>query len=112
MQVESNRIFLRLDRTLHSMCKQLPPQLHIVKLQVVVRYFFTGTIIVIIYFVYQVSCHEEIEWLPVDDSTHHLPELDELKSWMGMGQKKIDISDEKEFVDPRILDAILSVRLV
>ena len=57
----------------------------------------------------KVSCEEEIDWIPVSEQTYDVPSLEELKSWMKLDKKTLTIENAVEFVEPDILEQVLSV---
>ena len=53
------------------------------------------------------SCKETIEWLP--PVHEHIPDLEELKTWMLIDGKKLTIDSETKFVHPEVLRRVLDV---
>jgi len=70
------------------------------------------TSIRVAFVVFQVTAHETFSWIPVSSDTHTLPAADELRNWMRIGPKKMDISGETEFVSLDTLNSVLSVRVL
>lgn len=57
----------------------------------------------------QIQVEEEVSWLP-----HYRgapPDLDTLMCWCQEGKKKLDISDETRFCDPKILKGVLKAKV-
>lgn len=57
-----------------------------------------------------VEVEEEISWLP--HCTNAPPDYDTLLSWSRDDKKKLDISDETNFCDPKILEGILNAKSI
>lgn len=55
------------------------------------------------------SCVETIDWIENTNTTHSVPSLETLKSWLVVGRKKLTIDDEAEFVYPEYLQSVLNV---
>ncbi|XP_016146452.1 cap-specific mRNA (nucleoside-2'-O-)-methyltransferase 1-like [Sinocyclocheilus grahami] len=56
------------------------------------------------------SALESVTWFP--ESSPEIPDADELKDWMTMGQKKLKIDDETEFCSENLLHLLLRCKTV
>lgn len=60
----------------------------------------------------EATAHETFTWIPTSADTHTMPSLEEMRSWMRIGPKKLDISGETEFVSPETLNGVLECKSV
>ncbi|XP_067301850.1 cap-specific mRNA (nucleoside-2'-O-)-methyltransferase 1 [Pseudorasbora parva] len=56
------------------------------------------------------SAIEEVSWFP--EGSPEIPDADELKDWMAVGQKKLKIDDETEFCSGNLLHLLLRCKSV
>uniref|UniRef100_A0A672ME94 Cap-specific mRNA (nucleoside-2'-O-)-methyltransferase 1 n=1 Tax=Sinocyclocheilus grahami TaxID=75366 RepID=A0A672ME94_SINGR len=56
------------------------------------------------------SAVESVTWFP--ESSPEIPDADELKDWMSVGQKKLKIDDETEFCSENLLHLLLRCKTV
>uniref|UniRef100_A0A9J8DKC0 Cap-specific mRNA (nucleoside-2'-O-)-methyltransferase 1 n=1 Tax=Cyprinus carpio carpio TaxID=630221 RepID=A0A9J8DKC0_CYPCA len=56
------------------------------------------------------SAIESVTWFP--ESSPEIPDADELKDWMAVGQKKLKIDDETEFCSENLLHLLLRCKTV
>jgi hypothetical protein len=57
----------------------------------------------------EVNIDETVEWIP--SLYEEIPDLETLKTWLKVGEKKEIIDDETNFVDPDILKWILNCKV-
>uniref|UniRef100_A0A673M676 Cap-specific mRNA (nucleoside-2'-O-)-methyltransferase 1 n=1 Tax=Sinocyclocheilus rhinocerous TaxID=307959 RepID=A0A673M676_9TELE len=62
------------------------------------------------HFYSQPSALESVTWFP--ESSPEIPDADELKDWMTVGQKKLKIDDETEFCSENLLHLLLRCKTV
>ncbi|KAI4873372.1 hypothetical protein NFI96_022165 [Prochilodus magdalenae] len=56
------------------------------------------------------SALEEVSWFP--DCSTEIPDAEELRDWMTIGERKMKIDDETEFCSPDLLQLLLSCKSV
>ncbi|XP_077074675.1 cap-specific mRNA (nucleoside-2'-O-)-methyltransferase 1 [Siphateles boraxobius] len=56
------------------------------------------------------SAIEEVSWFP--ESSPEIPDADELRDWMAVGQRKLKINDETEFCSENLLHLLLRCKSV
>ncbi|TRY88519.1 hypothetical protein DNTS_014072 [Danionella cerebrum] len=58
----------------------------------------------------EASAKEQVSWFP--ESSPEIPDADELRDWMTVGEKKLKIDDETEFCSGNLLDLLLRCKSV
>ena len=55
------------------------------------------------------AIREEVSWLPPCERA--APDLEEMKSWMVLGKRKLRLDDENQFCDPSVLEQVLRCKV-